>query len=281
MTLFRLSLRRLAATALAAGLSLPAAAQTAPRPIVLQSTTSTANSGLYDHILPIFRDATGIEVRVVAVGTGQAIRNAANCDGDVLLVHAREAEDAFVASGGGTGRTDVMFNDFVIVGPTDDPAGAGAARDAAAALAAIATSGAPFASRGDGSGTHLREMALWQDGGVDPAPGSGDWYRELGAGMGATLNAAAAMDAYALTDRATWTTFGNRGALTVLVEGDPDLRNQYGVIPVNPDACPDVASDEVRTFVDWLTGPDGQAAIGAFEVSGEQLFVPNAPKGDD
>ena len=268
---------RPASLTLLALLATGASAQEAPRPIVVQSTTSTANSGLYDHLLPPFTDATGIEVRVVAVGTGQAIRNAMNCDGDVLLVHAREDEEAFVAEGHGTSRTDVMYNDFVLVGPSSDPALLRGRPDAAGALAAIAQAQAPFASRGDESGTHKREMALWQDAGVDPADGSGRWYREMGAGMGATLNAASAMDAYALTDRATWLTFGNRGDLAVLVEGDPALFNQYGVIPVSPDACPGVAREEALAFVDWLTGPEGQARIASYEVEGRPLFTPNAP----
>ena len=255
-------------------LGTPALAQT--RPIVVQSTTSTANSGLYDAILPAFEAKTGIDVRVVAVGTGQAIENARNCDGDVLLVHAKPDEEAFVADGYGTSRTDLMYNDFVIVGPADDPAGLAGA-DAAAALARVAGSGALFASRGDESGTHKAEMALWRAAGIDPSDGSGDWYRETGSGMGATLNAAVGMDAYTLTDRATWVSFANPQSHRIWVEGDPALFNQYGVIPVSPRACPSVHAQEAQTFVDWLVSAEGQAAIAGFEVNGQQLFHPNAP----
>ena len=241
--------------------------------ILLQSTTSTANSGLYDHILPIFTDATGINVNVVAVGTGQAIRNAANCDGDVLLVHAKAQEEAFVADGYGTDRRDVMYNDFVLVGPSDDPAAIAGSATAAEALARIAGAQSSFASRGDNSGTHTAERALWDA--ADIAP-TGDWYRETGSGMGATLNVGVGMGAYALTDRATWVTFGNKGDLDILVQGDPALFNQYGVIPVSPDHCPSVNATEARAFADWLVSEPGQRAIASFTVEGEQLFVPNA-----
>ena len=243
--------------------------------ILVQSTTSTQNSGLYEAILPQFTAASGIEVRVVAVGTGQAIRNAMNCDGDVLLVHAKAAEEKFVAEGYGVARHDLMHNDFVIVGPETDPAGIAGSTDAAAALAAIAGAAAPFASRGDDSGTHKKELALWQAAGVDPAIHSGTWYRETGSGMGATLNLAAAMGAYALTDRATWVTFANKGALGIAVEGDPALFNQYGVIAVNPQRCPNVKTKQAGAFVDWLLSAEGQAAIAAYRRDGQQLFFPN------
>ena len=244
--------------------------------IVLQSTTSTANSGLYDVLLPQFTDATGIRVHVVAVGTGQAIRNARNGDGDVLLVHAREAEEQFVAEGYGVERHDVMYNDFVIVGPVGDPAGVGGIPLAADALRAVAASGSPFASRGDDSGTHKKELALWRSAEIDPAAASGDWYRETGSGMGATLNIAVGMNAYALTDRATWISFGNKRQHRILSEGDPALFNQYGVILVNPERHPGVRAAAGQSFVDWITGDAGQAAIAAYRLDDQQLFFPNA-----
>jgi tungstate transport system substrate-binding protein len=244
--------------------------------IIVQSTTSTQNSGLFEHILPIFQARSGIEVRVVAVGTGQAIRNATNGDGDVLLVHAKPAEEAFVAEGHGLGRADLMYNDFVLVGPAEDPADLAAASDAVTALARIAETGAIFASRGDDSGTHLAEMRLWAETGVDPTDSSGGWYRELGVGMGATLNAGVAMGAYVLTDRATWIAFRNKGDHRIWVQGDPRLFNQYGVILVNPDRHPGVNAGAARTFVDWLLSDEGQAAIAAYRVDGQQLFFPNA-----
>lgn len=245
--------------------------------IIVQSTTSTANSGLYDHLLPIFREKTGIQVNVVAVGTGQAIRNAENCDGDVLLVHAKAAEEAFVAAGFGTDRTDLMYNDFVIVGPAGDPAGIGGMDDVQGALARIAETEALFASRGDDSGTHKKEMALWSDAGVDPTAASGAWYRETGSGMGATLNAGIGMGAYVMTDRATWISFGNKQDYQIAVQGDEDMFNQYGVIPVNPAKCPSVNADAARTFADWLVSGEGQAAIAGYRVADQQLFFPNAP----
>jgi tungstate transport system substrate-binding protein len=244
--------------------------------IVVQSTTSTQNSGLLDYILPGFEAETGIDVRVVAVGTGQAIRNAVNGDGDVLLVHAKQAEDQFVADGWGVERFDVMYNDFVLVGPKSDPAKVKGGADIVAALAAVAKAEAPFASRGDDSGTHKAEMRHWTAAEVDPTAASGAWYRETGSGMGATLNVASGMDAYVLTDRATWQSFGNRGNLEVMVEGDPRLFNQYGVILVNPDKHPRVRAAAGQRFIDWLTGPDGQAAIASYKLDGQQLFFPNA-----
>lgn len=261
----------------AAAMLIAGAAAAQEQSIIVQSTTSTANSGLYDHLLPIFRDKTGIRVNVVAVGTGQAIRNARNCDGDVLLVHARPAEEKFVAEGYGTTRTDLMYNDFVIVGPKDDPAGVGGMRDVQGALGRIDAKGALFASRGDESGTHKKEMSLWSDAGVDPTAASGDWYRETGSGMGATLNAGIGMGAYVMTDRATWISFANKQDYRVQVEGDEDMFNQYGVIPVNPETCPSVNVEAARTFADWLVSDEGQAAIAAYRVAGQQLFFPNAP----
>ena len=268
--------RHVAAFALAA-LTAGAPAWAAENFIVVQSTTSTQNSGLYEALLPQFTAASGIEVRVVAVGTGQAIKNAANCDGDVLLVHAKVAEEEFVASGGGLQRTDVMYNDFVIVGPAADPAGISGMKDAGAALAKIRAAAAPFASRGDDSGTDKKEKALWQAAGIDPAADSGGWYRETGSGMGATLNLAVGMGAYALTDRATWTAFGNKGDFRIAVEGGKALFNQYGVILVNPAKCPKVKAVEGQAFIDWLLSDAGQAAIAAYKLDGQQLFFPNAP----
>ncbi len=252
-------------------------AQAQGRFIVVQSTTSTQNSGLLDAILPEFRAATGIEARVVAVGTGQAIRNAMNGDGDVLLVHARPAEDKFVADGWGVARQDVMYNDFVLIGPAADPAGIRGGTDIVAALSAIARAQAPFVSRGDDSGTHKAELRHWGGTGVDLAAASGAWYRETGSGMGATLNAAAGMGAYVLSDRATWIAFGNKDGMEVLVEGDPRLFNQYGVILVNPAKHPGVKAAEGQAFIDWLTGESGQAAIAGYVRDGQQLFFPNAP----
>lgn len=244
--------------------------------ILVQSTTSTQNSGLFDHILPVFTAETGIDVRVVAVGTGQALKNARNGDGDVLLVHARPAEEAFVAEGYGLDRHDVMYNDFVIVGPAEDPAGLRGSSDAVASLARIAEAAAPFASRGDDSGTNKAELRLWAETGIDARSASGRWYRETGSGMGATLNTAVAMGAYAMTDRATWIAFANKGGHEILVEGDPRLFNQYGVILVNPARHPHVKAEEGQAFVDWLRSPEGQGAIASFRIDGQQLFFPNA-----
>jgi tungstate transport system substrate-binding protein len=244
--------------------------------IIVQSTTSTEASGLFGHILPTFQEETGTEARVVAVGTGQALKNAQNCDGDVLFVHAKSDEEKFVEAGYGVERFDVMYNDFVIVGPASDPAKVGGSSDAAEALQMIAEAKAPFASRGDDSGTHKKELSLWQEGGVDPTAASGDWYRETGSGMGATLNTAVGMDAYALTDRGTWISFENKGDFEVLVEGDDNLFNQYGVIRVSPEHCPNVKTEPAQQFVDWITGPEGQEAIASYQLNGQQLFFPNA-----
>ena len=257
-------------------LALSGAAQAADEFIVVQSTTSTANSGLLDAILPQFTGKTGIEVRVVAVGTGQAIKNAENGDGDVLLVHAKPAEEKFVADGWGVQRFDVMYNDFVVVGPTADPAGVKGGTDVVAAFQAIAAAEAPFASRGDDSGTHKAELKFWKEAGVDVKAASGGWYRETGSGMGATLNAAQGMGAYALTDRGTWISFGNKDGMEIAVEGDERLFNQYGVILVNPQKHPSVKAEAGQAFIDWLIGPEGQAAIAGFKLDGQELFFPNA-----
>lgn len=244
--------------------------------IIVQSTTSTKNSGLYAHLLPQFKAATGITVHVVAVGTGQAIRNARNCDGDVLLVHAKAAEQKFVADGFGTKRHDLMYNDFVIVGPRADPAAIAGATDAAAALARIAAAKALFASRGDDSGTHKKERALWQAAGIDPTPASGTWYRETGSGMGATLNVGVGMGAYVMTDRATWITFRNKADFAILVEGDKALFNQYGITTVAPQRCPAARAEQAEKFSAWLRSKAGQAAIASYRRGGQQLFFPNA-----
>jgi len=244
--------------------------------IIVQSTTSTQNSGLFEHILPMFTEKTGIDVRVVAVGTGQALKNAENGDGDVVLVHSKPDEEKFVAEGWGVKRQDVMYNDFVIVGPAADPAGIAGLKDAAEAFKKIAAAETPFASRGDDSGTNKAELKLWQDAGVDPEPASGTWYLATGSGMGATLNTAVGKQAYALTDRGTWLSFANKGDFKVLVEGDPKLFNQYGVILVNPAKHANVKAKEGQAFIDWLTGSAGQAAIASYKIGDEQLFFPNA-----
>ena len=248
----------------------------AERSLTLASTTSTANSGLLDFVLAKFEAATGIRVRVVAVGTGQAIRLARSGDADVLLVHHTPSEEQLVAEGHGLARHDLMVNDFVLAGPGDDPAGVRGMATAAAALRKIARAGSTFVSRGDDSGTHKAELALWRGSGVDLAAAGGGWYRELGAGMGATLNAAAAMNAYVLSDRGTWTTFANKGDLAILVQGDPALRNQYGLLRLDPARHPHVKAAEGRALVEWLLSPAGQTAIASFRVEGEQLFFPNA-----
>jgi tungstate transport system substrate-binding protein len=246
--------------------------------ITLASTTSTEQSGLFAHLLPEFKAATGIEVRVVAVGTGQALRLGERGDADALLVHDRAGEDAFVAAGHGIDRRDVMYNDFVIVGPAADPAGIAGGRDAALALRKIAAARAPFASRGDDSGTHRLELRLWRATGFDVKAAGGDWYRELGQGMGPTLNAAAAMDAYTLTDRATWASFRNRQELVVLVENDSRLLNSYGSILVNPARHPGVKADLARIWHEWLTAAPGEQAIASYRIEGEQVFFPDARK---
>lgn len=257
-------------------LTLPTAPSRAEAPfIVLQSTTSTQSSGLLEAILPIFQARHGIAVRVVAVGTGQALKNARNGDGDVLLTHAPAAERRFVAEGHGLRRHPVMVNDFVLIGPAADPARLATRDNALAALRAIAAARAPFVSRGDDSGTHRREQALWRQAGLTPDSRSA-WYREAGAGMGATLNIAAGMGAYTLSDRGTWLAFRNRRDLRLLFAGDPTLENPYAVIAVNPARHPHVRVAAARRFIDWITGPEGQAAIGAYRLDGEVLFRPAA-----
>lgn len=244
--------------------------------LVLASTTSTDNSGLFGEILPKFQKESGINVRVVAVGTGQALKLGRNGDADVLLVHDRAAEDAFVEEGFGVARYPVMYNDFVVVGPDPDPAGVAGLDDVAEALRHIAQSQSIFVSRGDDSGTHRKELALWQDAGMDATAASGEWYRETGSGMGASLNTAQGLGAYILVDRATWTAFGNKAGLKLLVQGDERLFNPYGVILINPQRHPHVRATEGQAFIDWLVSDTGQDAIRAFQIDGTQLFFPNA-----
>ncbi len=258
----------------------------APRPgaaeerfLTLASTTSTENSGLFAHLIPLFEAQTGIKVRVVAVGTGQALRLARNGDADVLLVHHKPSEETFVAKGYGVARLDVMYNDFLIVGPADDPAGIRGKNTASRAFRAIAEKEALFVSRGDDSGTHKKEVSMWRRASIDVGAASGTWYRETGSGMGATLNTANALGAYSMTDRATWLFFKNKGNLEVLVEGDPVLFNQYGAILVSKERHPHVKSVEGHTFIVWLTSKDGQNAIADYKVDGKQLFFPNARGG--
>ncbi len=244
--------------------------------ITVASTTSTQNSGLFDYILPKFKQKSGIEVRVVAVGTGQAIRLARNGDADVLFVHHKPSEEKFVADGFGVVRYDVMYNDFIIVGPKADPARIGSLENAVQAFRQIAKSESAFASRGDDSGTNKKELGLWKLAGVDTKKASGGWYRETGSGMGATLNTAAAMDAYTLTDRGTWLSFKNRQGLVIQSQGDAKLFNQYGVMLVNKAKYPHIKSVLGQTFIDWLLSLEGQAAINSYKVDGQQLFFANA-----
>ena len=269
-------LRRALLLALMAAFALPALAQ--ERSITVASTTSTEPSGLFGQILPIFTRETGITVRVVALGTGQALDVGRRGDADVVFVHDRAAEERFVADGFGGPRRHVMFNDFVITGPAADPARIAGLRDTAEALRRIATARAPFVSRGDRSGTHAAELRLWQLAGIDPATGRGQWYREIGQGMGPALNTAAAQGAYILADRGTWLSFRNRQDQRILIEGDARLFNQYGVMPVNAQRHPHVKAADAQRFIDWLLSSAGQAAIASYRINGEQLFFPNADK---
>ena len=253
----------------------PASAQ--DRSIVVASTTSTQDSGLFGYLLPIFRAKTGIEVKVIAQGTGQALDTARRGDADVVFVHAKSQEEKFLAEGFGVKRYDVMYNDFVLIGPNSDPAGV-KGRDIEAALKTIKDKAAPFVSRGDKSGTHSAELALWKQAGIDITATKGSWYREIGQGMGAALNTAGAMNAYVLSDRGTWISFKNRGDLEIVVEGDKRLFNQYGVMLVNPEKFPSAKKELGRSFVDWLVSPEGQAAIAGYKIDGQQLFFPDAEK---
>jgi len=262
---------------LVAVLTLPAVA--AERFITVASTTSTENSGLFGDILPQFQQATGIEVRVVAVGTGQAIKNAERGDADVLFVHHQPSEAEFVEQGFGVKRHDVMYNDFVLVGPQTDPARIQGMTNVVAALVQIAATPAPFVSRGDDSGTHKLELSLWEAAGIDVKKAGGSWYREVGSGMGATLNMAGGLDGYTISDRGTWISFQNKGKLALLVAGDSRLFNQYGVILVNPAKHTHVKAQDGQAFIDWLTSDQGQQAIANFRIEGQQLFFPNAHQG--
>ena len=254
-----------------------ATASAQDRSIVVASTTSTEDSGLFGYLLPIFKAKTGIEVKVIAQGTGQALDTARRGDADVVFVHAKSQEEKFLAEGYGVKRFDVMYNDFVLIGPNSDPAGV-KGKDIATALKMIQAKRAPFVSRGDKSGTHSAELALWKQAGIDIAASKGSWYREIGQGMGAALNTAGAMNAYVLSDRGTWISFRNRGDLEIVVEGDKRLFNQYGVMLVNPGKFPSVKKELGQTFVDWLVSPEGQAAIAGYKIDGQQLFFPDAEK---
>jgi tungstate transport system substrate-binding protein len=253
----------------------PAIAQ--DRSIVVASTTSTQDSGLFGYLLPVFKARTGIDVKVIAQGTGQALDTARRGDADVVFVHAKSQEEKFVADGFGVKRSDVMYNDFVLIGPNSDPAGI-KGRDIEAALKAIQTKAAPFVSRGDKSGTHAAELTLWKQAGIKLENAKGPWYREIGQGMGAALNTAAAINAYVLSDRGTWISFKNRGDLQIVVEGDRRLFNQYGVTLVNSEKYPTVKKELGQSFVDWLLSAEGQAAIAGYKIDGQQLFFPNAER---
>ncbi|HZQ74555.1 MAG TPA: extracellular solute-binding protein [Burkholderiales bacterium] len=260
--------------ALALLVSLSAQAQ--ERFITVASTTSTEQSGLFKYLLPIFEKKAGIQVRVVAVGTGQALDIGRRGDADVVFVHAKPLEEKFMAEGQGVKRYDVMYNDFVLVGPKSDPAKVSGTKDIVAALRKIRAAQAPFVSRGDRSGTHFAELQLWKDAGIDIAKDKGPWYRDTGQGMGPALNTAAAMNAYILSDRGTWLSFKNRGDLGIVVEGDKRLFNQYGIMLVNPEKHPDVKKEWGQQFVDWIISPEGQQAIAGYKINGEQLFFPDA-----
>ncbi|MBH5390752.1 MULTISPECIES: substrate-binding domain-containing protein [Bradyrhizobium] len=246
------------------------------RTITVASTTSTEQSGLFGHLLPLFSRDEGISVKVVAVGTGQALDIGRRGDADVVFVHDRAAEDKFMSEGQGVKRFDVMYNDFVIIGPKSDPAKIAGGKDVADALRKIAAAKAPFISRGDKSGTHAAELRLWKEAGVDLNAGKDNWYREIGQGMGPALNMASSSNAYLLSDRGTWLSFKNRGELAILTEGDKRLFNQYGVMLVNPEKHPSVKAKDGQAFIDWLVSPKGQDAIAGYKVGGEQLFFPNA-----
>jgi tungstate transport system substrate-binding protein len=259
-----------------ASLAFGSCAYAQDKSIVVASTTSTQDSGLFGHILPMFKARTGIDVKVVALGTGQALDTARRGDADVVFVHAKLAEEKFLAEGFGVKRYPVMYNDFVLIGPKSDPAGIKGSKVIVAALGAIKAKGADFISRGDKSGTHQAELNLWKVAGIDIARDKGPWYKEIGQGMGAALNTASASNAYVLADRGTWLSFKNRGELDIAVEGDKRLFNQYGVMLVNPEKHPSVKKDFGQQFIDWLVSAEGQKAIADYKINGEQLFYPNA-----
>jgi tungstate transport system substrate-binding protein len=262
--------------ALAAALAFAGMAAAQDKSIVVASTTSTQDSGLFGHLLPIFKAKTGIEVRVVALGTGQALDTGRRGDSDVVFVHAKPEEEKFLSEGFGVKRFPVMYNDFVLIGPKGDPAGVANTKDIVAALKAIKAKGSPFISRGDRSGTHSAELKLWKDAGIDIDVDKGPWYKSIGQGMGAALNTAAASGAYVLADRGTWLAFKNKSDLVIAVQGDRRLFNQYGVMLVNPAKHASVKKDLGQQFIDWLVSPEGQQAIASYKVGGEQLFYPNA-----
>lgn len=259
-------------------LASPALAQdkSQDKSIVVSSTTSTTDSGLFNHILPLFKKKTGIDVKVVSQGTGQALDTGRRGDADVVFVHAKGQEEKFISEGAGVKRYPVMYNDFVLVGPKSDPAGIKGSKDIVTALKTIKSKQAPFISRGDKSGTHSAELNLWTQAGIDIAADKGPWYKEIGQGMGAALNTASASNAYVLTDRGTWLSFKNRGDLDIAVQGDNKLFNQYGVILVNPEKHSHVKKAEGQAFIDWLVSPEGQKAIADYKINGQQLFFPNA-----
>ena len=257
-------------------LLMPALAIAQDNTIVVASTTSTEDSGLFRHLLPLFKAKTGIDVKVVAQGTGQALDTARRGDADVVFVHAKSAEEAFLAQGFGVRRYPVMYNDFVLIGPKKDPAGVAGTKDIVAALKALHDKQIGFVSRGDRSGTHLAELALWKAAGIEPGVNTGAWYKSIGQGMGAALNTAVALDAYVLSDRGTWLAFGNKADLDIAVQGDKRLFNQYGVMLVNPQKHPHVKAAAGQQFIDWLVSPEGQRAIADYRINGSQLFYPNA-----
>jgi tungstate transport system substrate-binding protein len=265
----------IAATLAAAIFITPVRAQ--DKSIVVSSTTSTQDSGLFGYLLPLFKQKTGIDVKVVAQGTGQALDTGRRGDADVVFVHAKSAEEKFLAEGQGVKRYPVMYNDFVLIGPKSDPAGVKGMKDVAKALQMIKDRQAPFISRGDRSGTHIAELTLWnKDAGIDIEKEKGPWYKSIGQGMGAALNTAGASNAYVLSDRGTWISFKNKGDLSIVVEGDKRLFNQYGVMLVNPAKHPNVKQDLGQQFIDWLVSPEGQKTIADYKIDGEQLFYPNA-----
>jgi tungstate transport system substrate-binding protein len=272
-----LNRRFLIAAILTVAVAVPVSAQ--EKSIVVASTTSTQDSGLFGHILPLFKQKTGIDVKVIAQGTGQALETARRGDADVVFVHAKAQEEKFITDGFGVKRYPVMYNDFVLIGPKDDPAGVKGEKEVTAAFKGIKDKGASFVSRGDKSGTHTAELNLWKAAGIDIAKDKGPWYKEIGQGMGAALNTAASMNGYVLADRGTWLSFKNRGDLEILAEGDRRLFNQYGIILVNPAKHSHVKADLGQAFIDWVVAPEGQQAIADYKINGQQLFFPNATAG--
>jgi tungstate transport system substrate-binding protein len=270
------SRRHVVAVILAAALLGAPLAHAQDKSIVVASTTSTQDSGLFDYLLPIYKQRTGVTVKIIALGTGQALDTGRRGDADVVFVHAKSAEEKFLAEGQGVKRFPVMYNDFVLIGPKDDPAGIKSAKDVAKALTTIKDKQASFISRGDRSGTHIAELALWKASGIDIDKDKGPWYKSIGQGMGAALNIAGAGNAYVLSDRGTWIHFKNKGDLQILVEGDKRMFNQYGVMLVNPAKHPNIRKELGQQFIDWLVSAEGQKAIADFKVGGQQLFYPNA-----